>query len=154
MRLRGYDYSQAGAYFVTCCTNMHRCALGTVTEGRVELSRAGAVAASVWESLPDHFRGVELDAFVVMPNHVHGIVVLPDMSVGSGDRVTLGRVMGYYKYTSTRLINATRGTAGMPVWQRHYFDHIVRSYESLDRIRQYIENNPLRWHLDSLYSVE
>ena len=83
IRLRGYDYTRAGAYFVTACTHARECLFGQIVGGEMCLSAFGLVADAYWQSIPDHFAGVELDAFVVMPNHIHGIVVLPDASTPS-----------------------------------------------------------------------
>ena len=146
LRLQGYDYSQAGAYFVTACTAQRLCTLGKVAEDQVILSERGGIVAEAWASLPAHFTTVELDAFVVMPNHLHGILVLSGEEGGP----TLGPVMGYYKYNTTKLVNAAIGMPGEPVWQRGYHDRVIRDENSLRHLREYIENNPLKWRLDTL----
>lgn len=107
----------------------------------------GAVTAP-----PVHFPNVQLDTFVVMPNHVHGIICLTAIPAVVGARLprpyTLGQIVAYFKYQSTKSINLMRGTPGVTVWQRNYYEHTIRDEESLHRIRQYILNNPARWVFD------
>ena len=180
VRLKGYDYATAGAYFVTVVTQERLCLFGDVTDGKVRLSVAGRLVRRVWESLPDRFAGLALDAFVVMPNHVHGVVVM-DRPAGAplvgdrsgrgaadpGDRpgattrvaptpdgYALSDVVHAYK-SSTTAHYARRVTAdGWPpfpgrLWQRNYYEHVVRGDDDLDRIRTYIQENPLKWELDT-----
>lgn len=141
LRLRDYDYSQAGAYFITVCTGQRLCHLGSVVDGAVQLAPPGHIVQSTWEGLPERFAGIELDAMVVMPNHLHGIVLLPD-----APSHPLGAVVRAVKAASTRLIRV----AGFPsfAWQRNYYEHVIRNEKELERIRDYIATNPLRWHLD------
>jgi REP element-mobilizing transposase RayT len=101
----------------------------------------------VWDELPKNFPGIELDAFVVMPNHVHGIVVLKD--AGAMNRVpTIGEIVRAYKARCTRDINCLRGAQGQLLWQRNYYEHIIRNEFSLQEIREYIANNPAQWAND------
>ncbi|GIV83933.1 MAG: hypothetical protein KatS3mg052_0940 [Candidatus Roseilinea sp.] len=157
IRLKGYDYSQAGAYFITICTKDRACLFGEVVNGEMRLNALGQIVHGVWNNLPNHYAGVEMDAFVVMPNHVHGIVVI----VGAGfkpapttttapttTRHGLPEIVRQFKTFSARRINEMRGTPGVSVWQRNYYEHIIRNEESLHRIREYIANNPLKWELD------
>ena len=157
IRLRGYDYSQAGAYFITICTQGRVCVLGEVVDGRMRLNELGKLTARVWKELPQHYAHVRLDAWVVMPNHVHGIVTLDDVGAGlkpaptsDGEMVRHGipEIVRGFKTFSARRINAVRGTVGTQFWQRNYFEHIIRDESGLDRIRRYIDENPLRWHKD------
>jgi REP-associated tyrosine transposase len=183
IRLRGYDYSQVGAYFVTICTEDRECVLGEVVAGEMRRNDAGAIALAVWSDLPRHYTHVQVDAFVAMPNHVHGIIVLTDDvdadvgvgAVGAGlkpartepaptepaptepaptepapteRRHGLPEVVRAFKTFSARGINELRGTPGVRVWQRNYYEHIIRSAASLEQIRTYIETNPERWLLD------
>ena len=167
IRLKEYDYSQAGAYFVTVCTHNRECILGEVANGEVLLSEFGKIVESVWFDLPKHYPNVELDAFVIMPNHVHGIIIVGDVAVGAGlidhagaDHVgagfkpaptrqyALSEVVRGFKTFSARRINEIRATSGTPVWQRNYYEHIVRDEDRLNRIREYIINNPMRWQFD------
>ncbi|HOK59079.1 MAG TPA: hypothetical protein PKZ07_19890 [Sedimentisphaerales bacterium] len=156
IRLKGYDYSLSGAYFVTICMYDRACLFGAVVDGDMRLNDAGRVVYDVWNDLPNHYGYVELDAFVVMPNHVHGIIVIvgaglkpaPTESKPAPTRHGLPEIIRGFKTFSSRRINELRGTPGMPVWQRNYYEHIIRNEESLHRIRSYIANNPIRWYLD------
>ncbi len=198
LRLQGYDYSQAGAYAVTICTQDGVFLFGHVTDGAMHVNAAGRVVKRVWEGLPEHYPHVGLDVFVVMPDHVHGVIVLADVplpgevgfetnretqagiNVSTGRRVglrpastqdqgrTTGRRAGLrpaptrggvtprhglsevvrgFKSFSARRVNELRGTPGVSVWQRGYYEHVVRNEEDLNRIREYIEGNPVRWWL-------
>lgn len=166
IRLPGYDYTQAGAYFVTVCTYDRTCLFGEIANGEVCLSDAGRVVQMVWEDIPTHFPHVELDAFIVMPNHVHGVILIASDTVGpthsqgathaspllrpSGPQPrSLGAIVGAFKSAATKRINALRGTPGAPVWQRNYYEHIIRDDYALQRTRQYIVENPARWAEDA-----
>ena len=190
IRLSGFDYAHDGAYFVTVCVRNRECLLGQVTGGEMRLSEAGWTVQAVWQELPRHYPHVRLDAWVVMPNHVHGIVVLADagpggvddrdgaastgvgasalaaeagLSVGvgagfkpapTGDgdggaaRHALPEIVRAFKTFSARRINAVQGTQGASFWQRNYYEHVIRSETALNRIRQYIMDNPARWDED------
>ena len=157
IRLPGFDYSQPGAYFITVCTRNRASILGDVTEGKLCLNAAGRLAQAVWEELPQHYPHVHLDAWTVMPNHVHGIAILKSDSVdhvGAGlkpaptQRHGLPEIVRAFKTFSARRINALQGTAGTALWQRNYYEHVIRDEAALDRIRQYIADNPARWHED------
>ncbi|NVO14050.1 MAG: hypothetical protein HXX10_08440 [Rhodoplanes sp.] len=201
LRLKGYDYGQAGAYFVTICTQDRICLLGEPIDASVRLTDAGRMVMAMWDGLPGRFPGVEVDVFVVMPNHVHGIVLLAD--TGSSDPaaaasgattrvaptevglpvgaplvgaqfaarglpvgaplmgaqfaarmgVRLGEVVGAFKSATT--VEYIRGVKERGwvafrgrLWQRNYYEHVVRDEPALDRIRHYIEDNPARWDVD------
>lgn len=189
IRLKGYDYAQAGAYFVTVCTHQRACLFGIVSDGQMDLNAAGQVAAQCWRAIPDHFPNVRCDEFVVMPNHIHGILWInaPNPpAVGANDysplpsaqrppavranndsprRPSAVRANNYSprrrpRGTSKTIGSIVRGfkigvTKWMrendfdgPVWQRDYYEHIIREEESLNRIRQYILDNPARWATD------
>jgi putative transposase len=144
-RLEGYDYSRAGAYFVTICLSPRVPLLGRVEAGAVRPSRLGETVAASLEELGCRFERVDLDLFVVMPDHIHAIVLLGDAR--EQDRVGLDRVVGTFKSISTRQVNATRHQPGEPLWQRGFFDHVIRHDEDLSRVREYIVTNPLRWEI-------
>ena len=179
-RLGAYDYAQDGAYSVTISTKRQARLFGTVTDGRMTLNAAGRAVEEVWHGLPSHYPHVELDVFVVMPDHVHGIVVFVgqelELGVGSELALTAGRksvrsraeeagykpagtkleaprrhglseVVRGFKTYSGRRVNELRGTPGMAVWRRGYYEHVVRNEEDMNRIRQYFLENPLRWSL-------
>ena len=164
IRLRGYDYSQPGAYFVTICTYQKECLLGDVRAGEMALSPCGRIVQRAWDDLPNHYAYVELDAWVIMPNHVHGIMVLGSDAAGacgvqpglrpapaafpSARRHGLSEIMRALKSFSARRINRLRRSPGTPFWQRGFYDHIIRHHREMDAIRQYIANNPLKWEFD------
>ncbi len=168
IRIKGYDYARPGAYFITVCTHNREFLFGEVANDEMRLSTFGHIVESSWHDLPNHYSNLQLDAFMVMPNHVHGIIIITDVGVGAGlkpaptraiptntqatkrptERHGLPEVVRAFKTFSSRRINALRGTPGVPVWQRNYYEHIVRSEEALKRIREYIGTNPLRWALD------
>ena len=137
-----------------------------IVDGEMRLNAFGEIVVRTWHDLPNHVANVQLDAFVVMPNHVHGIIVITDNSVvdsvGAGSepaptttkpaptpkRHALPEIVRQLKTFSARRINQHRGTPGAPVWQRNYYERIIRDERALGRIRAYIRNNPLKWELD------
>lgn len=187
IRLQGYDYAQAGAYFVTICAQNRECLFGEVVDGAMILNDAGRMVEAIWEGLPDHFPFVELDQFDVMPNHVHGIIVVTGRRPAQGNlpSPTPGdhkdrpyatfRATGSYKDRPYKAHGTLEGTVSRVIqafksitiheyvmgvrlhewrpfegrlWQRNYYEHIIRDEDSLNRIREYIATNPLRWELD------
>lgn len=199
IRLKGYDYSHPGAYFVTICTQDRAVLFGEVGDGEMWLNDAGAMVQSVWEEMSAFYPGVETDSFVVMPNHIHGIVILvgaapcgrPDdlgqpqgmgqpqgvapmlslagvvrvsvQAQGPGDpkgqpqgvapTLSLSDVVHRFKTLTTKRYSEGVKRYGWPpfpgrLWQRNYYEHVIRNEESLNRIRQYIADNPARWALD------
>jgi REP element-mobilizing transposase RayT len=142
-RLEGVDYAEPGTYFITICTTDRACILGRVRGPAVELGAIGEAVRQVWEELPQRFRNVDLDAFVVMPNHVHAII-----SIREAGGVSLGRVVQAFKSLSADRTRALRGLVDRGMWQRGYYDHIVRTPTDLERIRQYIADNPANWAAD------
>ncbi len=172
IRLRGYNYSQAGAYFVTICTRNRQCLFGEIVDGVMQLNNVGEIVKSVWVGLPNHFPDIALDAFVVMPNHIHGIINRGEASadenrstVSNTKRAnasplqssypphgtypgSLGAIVQNFKSVSTRKINHLKKIPEMPVWQRNYYEHVIRNEKSLNSIRRYISENPQRWTYD------
>ena len=159
IRLKEWDYTEPGAYFVTICTHRREHLFGRVVDGVMELNELGEIVRACWDELPTHFPRVELDAFVVMPNHVHGIIVImADDIVGATHASplhprgpaphSLGAIVGSFKSAVTRRINILRGTPGARVWQRNYWEHIIRNERVLNAIRRYIVYNPDRWTWD------
>ncbi len=149
-RLREYDYAQPGAYFVTLCVHDHSCLFGAITSGAMHQSVTGAMAASIWEGLPDHYAGIELDAWMLMPNHLHGIVVLLDPAPHAG-ALTLSQLIGRYKSFTTheyQRIGTGPTTDARPLWQRSFHERVIRNGRELDAVRAYILNNPVKWQVD------
>jgi|ERR1700722_7711031 len=192
IRLRAYDYAEAGAYFVTVCVQGRKCLFGTVRDSTVALTPSGRIVVDTWNALPGRYPTVDLNAFVVMPNHMHGILVLTEpnaipkeaeggetpplqapgiasakqaeggetpplpaierpRAATQRKRPTLGQIVAFFKYQSTRAINTLTGTPGVRVWQRNYYEHVIRDETSLDNLRTYVVENPLRWELDTLH---
>ncbi|HEX9756891.1 MAG TPA: transposase [Nitrospiria bacterium] len=164
IRLKGFDYSQAGAYFVTICVRNRECLFGNMVDGKVQMNDVGRVVQTVWEELPKRYPGVGTDASIVMPNHVHGIVVFTD-HVGAGlalsnqnitpnkqgaasSAPTLGDIIRAFKSLSAIGVNRRFGRSGQSLWQRNYYEHILRTEDDLNRIRQYIRDNPMNWETD------
>ncbi len=146
LRLPEFDYGQPGAYFITICTHER--------ELLFEDPLFAEVARTEWHVSTQHRTEVRLDAFVVMPNHVHGIVWLLPVGarraspVSGAPAQSLGAFVGAYKSTVTRSVNIVRAMPGAPVWQRGYYEHVVRDEADLERVREYIRDNPARWEFD------
>jgi putative transposase len=157
IRLKGYDYSQSGAYFITIVTQNRECLF--------EASAAQQMVRQWWDKLPSKFPGAQADAFVVMPNHIHGIVVFvgadprvrPESAEGQGpthgSAPTVGMVVQWFKtMTTNEYIRGVKQQGWTPfpgkLWQRNYYEHVIRSEQALAAIRQYIADNPPRWALD------
>ena len=182
IRLPGRDYD-AGDFFVTFCTHDRECLLGEVRDGNMVLNAAGEVVERALVGLPNRFLNVRVDAFVVMPNHVHallavreGKIELTDAVAGPSDgairelplhagpevddrdpttdnpyvrrRMTLPKAVGFLKMTTAKVVNEQRGTRGVPLWQRNYFEQVVREHDDLERLLAYIRSNPERWDSD------
>lgn len=156
LRLKEYDYSQPGAYFVTICTKDREHRFGEIVDGEMRANGLAAVVRSSWNDLPNHYPSVELGEFVIMPNHVHGIIIIleNDTMVGDGlkpsptRKFPLSEIVRAFKTFSARRINEISNTPGTPFWQRAYYEHIIRDDRSLGRIREYIADNPQRWESD------
>jgi len=167
-RLSGYDYSSPGAYFITICVDQRRCVLGRVIGSEMHNSRLGDEINHSWMRVPVRFPTAELDVFQVMPNHFHGIVVLteakadgaspiPTMMVPASTMAataatviraglpSLSAIIGAFKSETGIACNRQLRIAGQQFWQPGFFDHIIRDDDELDRIRQYIVNNPAHW---------
>jgi REP element-mobilizing transposase RayT len=162
IRLKDYDYSQPGAYFITVCSHNHECIFGRISNGTMQLNTNGKIVQKCWDDLPNHYLNIKLGTFVIMPDHIHGIIFIendPDDDVGAGlkpaptkkskpKRHALPEIVRAFKTFSSRRINECRNTLGSFVWQRSFIDRIIRDENELARIRNYILNNPLKWHLD------
>jgi putative transposase len=201
IRLRGYDYARAGAYFVTICVQNRECLFGDVVDGQMVLNDAGRMVQTVWDELPEYYPGVETDAFQIMPNHIHGIIVLvgagpracpidvesacpidvesacpidvesresgqpQGVEIGQPQGVEIGQPQGvaptlslpdvvhrFKTMTTKRYADGVKETGWSPfpgrLWQRNYYEHIIRNEDELDRIQEYIVVNPTRWESD------
>lgn len=167
IRLKEYDYTQAGAYFITIVTYQREPLFGEIVDGVMKLNPLGEIARREWFKTAELRPYVELyeDEFVVMPNHAHGIMHIAGAERRSAltlthtdggakkphvDARSLGAIVRAYKSAVTYAINAARQSRGVVVWHRNYHEHIIRDDADLKRIRDYIANNPLRWTEDSL----
>ena len=168
LRLKGYDYTQTGAYFVTLYTHNRACLFGAVLDGKVQLNDAGEMVEHWWFELKQKFATVETNEFVIMPNHCHGIVIISDGLVGADLcvgpvpegahtgaplRPRLSTVIQWFKTMTTNHYIRSVKTGAWPrfngrLWQRNYYEHVIRNEGSLNRIRQYILDNPARWQFD------
>ena len=162
IRLRGYDYSQAGAYFVTICTQNRECLFGEIVDGEMRLNEAGRTGVNEWLKTAEIRDEIELDEWVVMPNHFHGIVVIANGRGTARRAPTVERfgqpvsgsiptIVRSFKSAATKRINELRQTPGAKLWQRNYWEHIIRDESELGHIREYIRNNPAQWELDKLH---
>ena len=182
MRLRDYDYSQSGAYFVTICAQHRKCLFGTITDGKMRLNEIGQIVLECWNHISQHFPSVELGESVIMPNHFHGIIswrlsetrypqpIVEARSPRSSENEqfsypskntstrrgevpspALSKIVAYFKYKSTKHINQHHNTPGTRIWQRNYYDHVIRDDPDLQRLRQYVQDNPMKWALDQLH---
>ena len=175
-RLEEWDYSSGsgvaikregswgtafGYYFVTICTKNMECVLSRITDGKVVLTGIGNIAKRHWLEIPEHFKNVELNEFIIMPNHIHGIVIINNvetchcMSLQKNSNVnkfskpisgSLAMIINQYKSSVTRRCRKNRYTNF--TWQSRFYDHIIRNEKSLQKIREYIHNNPLKWDID------
>ena len=180
IRLKGYDYSQPGLYFITICCQDRACLFGRVVNDEMELNDAGKIAEQYWLDIPKHFPNVVLHEYVVMPNHVHGIIEIAEtdgMDIGGADIVgaknfsplrhtphqpqpsppqrprgtskTIGSMVRGFKIGVTKWMR--NNTNVHDVWQRNYYEHIIRDEQSYHRIAEYIKNNPANWQDDKFY---
>lgn len=163
IRLKNFDYSQEGGYFITICTKERRCLFGEMVDKEMRLNECGEIVQEEWEKTAMIRSNIHLDEYIVMPNHIHGIIIMDKQkndrrgvlqyaptAVNSfrSPSQTIGSIIRGFKSTVTKQINILRGFPESPVWQRNYYEHIVRGDNDLNRIREYIHGNPLNWDGD------
>ena len=148
-RLKGYDYSLCGYYYVTICTQNREEAFGIVENNLMIMNQYGEIVNNAWLEITEHFQNVKLDEFIIMPNHIHGIIIINN-PVGTGHALSfinrnndLSVIIGSFKSAVTKQINQLNN--GSFKWQRSFYDHVVRMDNSLNKIRKYIRNNHLKW---------
>lgn len=168
-RLQDYDYASSGGYFVTICTHQRQHLFGKVVDDAMVVNDWGRVVQDEWSRTAELRDYVELDAFVVMPNHIHGVIVIvsddegrgmmhhapttnPPREFGKPVARSLSTIVRAFKASVTRQINRMPNRPDHPIWQRNYYDHVIRDEPDLNRIREYVQSNPARWEMDSLYS--
>lgn len=168
LRLKGYDYSSRGMYSVTICIQDRRCLFGTIVNvgdgpraiPKMVLNDVGSMIDLTWKQMPNCYPGVEIDEFIIMPNHIHGVIVLDGQSYDNGraqgpaPTMSLFDVVHRFKsMTTTRYRYGVNQHNWTPfsgkLWQRNYYEHIIRDDDELNKIREYIQNNPLNWDNDS-----
>ena len=175
-RLKGYDYSDPGYYFVTLCAKNRKYFFGEISEKRMQLNDAGKMVKRVWDEVPVFYPDISVDEFVIMPNHIHGIIIINSQdNVGAGPcacpkdlettygqprgvaptiiKLSLPDIVHRFKSMTTRqYINGVKQKNWMPfdgkLWQRNYYEHVIRNNVDLDECRGYILNNQKKWHLD------
>ena len=163
IRLKGYDYTQAGGYFVTVCTQNRECLFGEIADGEMVLNEYGTIVADEWRKTAQIRNEIELGEWVVMPNHMHGIVIIisgndrrgtarraPTEQFGKPVSGSLPTIIRSFKSAVTRRINELRNTAGAKLWQRNYYEHIIRNDDEYNQIVRYIRHNPINWNDDKL----
>lgn len=193
IRLKEYDYSRAGYYYITICTHNREHLFGNIEHGAMRHNDIGKIALNEWTRTPELRPNISLDAFVIMPNHLHGIIIIngvigeksrndnfpihgdffhrtgtvhsaptaPTSSAPKENPVyeqfgkptsnTIPTIIRGFKATVTKQVNILRETPGEPVWQRNYYEHIIRDEKSYYAIAEYIKKNPLRWEEDDYY---
>jgi REP element-mobilizing transposase RayT len=155
LRLPDFDYSMPGAYFVTICTQNKQCLFGAIKNGKMKLNPNGEIVQSSWIDLPNHYAGINNDVFAVMPNHVHGIIIIHDENRRSGSKPDptkkhpISEIVRAFKTYSSRNINVLRNTPSSVVWQRGYYEHVIRDEEDFQEIGGYITYNPTKWDNDT-----
>lgn len=167
VRLEGYDYTQNGYYFITVCIQNRECLLGKIVDGKVKMNDVGIMVNEIWNKLTQKYSQIRLAECIVMPNHLHAIII-KDTHVGAGlsrpklttinnakgreDRApTLGNIIAFFKYQTTKQYN--QGGIINKFWQRNYYEHIIRNEREYFAIKRYIQNNPQNWEKDELFII-
>ena len=149
IRIAHYDYATPGYYFITICAHLKKCHFGDIRHGNLVATQLGEIVSDTWISLPQLHPSIGLDEWVLMPNHLHGILFIQE--TGSKEAtIPLGQIICTYK---SRVTTNTRRTLNFPdikIWQRNYWERVIRNESELSDIREYIQNNPAKWELDKL----
>lgn len=157
VRLKSYDYSQQGAYYVTICTFQRICLFGEIENSETRLNQIGLIVQREWLRSAQIRSNLSLDEFIIMPNHLHGIIMIESDGVSPTTprkpglvrpANSLSTIIWGFKSTVTKQVNWLRNSPDAPVWQRNYYEHVIRDEKDLERIREYIANNPARWAED------
>jgi len=157
VRLKHFDYTQESAYFITISTKQNQCIFGDIKNGKMYLNHLGALACHCWLEIPQHFDYIGLDEFVIMPNHVHGILWIlsapetldKDRRFGNIVKGSISSIIRSYKASVTKRINEICNIKGVSlVWHGRFYEHIIRDEKALYNIRKYIQENPLKWEED------
>lgn len=161
VRIKGYDYSQAGAYFVTICAHNKECLFGEINDGVIILNDVGKIVKFERLKNQELRHNVKSEEYVIMPNHIHGIIIIEDeeLSRSEGQPEIFGKpvknslptIIRSFKSAATRQFNLMTHNPGKRLWQRNYYEHIIRDENDCRRIREYIDSNTVKWELDSLH---
>lgn len=188
IRLQEYDYAQPGTYFVTIVSYRRRNLFGQIINGEMILSQVGEIVKQTWRDIPNHFPNTSIEIFIVMPNHIHGIInIIENRPVGATHESplpdsppveslqpeplprplpesqiksttlkpqTLGVIVGLFKSTASKRIHQSGLLNHQRIWQRNYYDHIIRNEEDLQQIIAYIQSNPISWEADLNYEPD
>ena len=167
IRLKGYDYTNPGAYYITMCAYDKEHLFGQIINGKMRLNLYGQIVEHKWKNIEKHFKNAQLDVFQIMPNHLHGIIMLHDVGAKHSDGISnvkskslhknasplhgtksksLSAIIQNFSSISTRKINQIRKKPGNKLWQRNYYERIIRNHDELNAIRRYIINNPSNWN--------
>lgn len=169
-RMKGFDYSKEGLYFITICTNKRHFLFGKISEGKMLVNQNGKILCDCWFDLPNHYTNIVLDEFVVMPDHVHGIIIIDNYGMLKNQSMAtivetgfkpvskpatkkiknhgLPELVRAFKTFTARKINELNGSTGRAIWQKGYYDRIIRNENEFVQIRKYIEQNPENWGKD------
>jgi len=168
LRLKDYDYSQEGYYFITILIKDRECIFGKILNEKLILNEYGVIAEKYWKEIPDHYIYIDIDEFIIMPNHIHGIIVInyehqSSVMVGHCPTITikktkksnekygkLSRIINAYKNMVTKSIKGIKPEINFK-WHRSFYDHIIREEKDLNNIRHYIKYNHLKWNEDEYY---
>lgn len=171
IRLKEFEYSTPWWYYVTICTHNHQNLFGMIQNGKMFLNDVGKTVECEWLKTKEIRKNVDLDHYVIMPNHIHGIIIMecrgelnspqcekkgrmqyaPTEKKFKSPSQTLGSIIRGFKSSVTKQINEMQNVLSLKIWQRNYYEHIVRNDNDLHRIRTYIQDNPLKWELDEYY---
>ena len=160
IRLPGYNYSQNNAYFITLCTQNRKPIFGEIIDDKMVLNKSGTIAEQYWLEIPDHFPKVILDEFIIMPNHIHGILFIRNrVGVQNLEPLqnrfqhiipdSIGSIIRGFKIGLTKWFR--QNTRKQKIWQRNFYEHIVRTDDELNEVREYIQNNQIDWEKDENY---
>ena len=153
IRLQEYDYSSDGLYFVTICTHGHKNIFGKIVDSNLVLSDKGKVVELVWKELSNKYPQVVCHEYTIMPNHFHGIIQIDNYCQGGQtpplQQTKLGNIIAFFKYRTAKIINSDSR-----LWQRNYYEHIIRNQQSYEEITAYVIENPINWRSDKLYNEE
>jgi REP element-mobilizing transposase RayT len=170
-RLKNWDYSSNGYYYITICTKNRECLFGNIAGEKMQLSTIGEIVLQCWNDSFVMRKELSCDQFVIMPNHIHGIVIIEKLVETHGNASghgietqglaslqdnnkphrmpkSVSSFIGGFKSAVTKRVNEIRHTPGAAIWQNRFYDHIIRDEKSLQRIREYIVNNPMNWQTD------